>query len=470
MKSKNRGKFGWLAWLMSLLMGAVGFMVAALAVEMLNSIVPHKDSFFDFIINILCNIVIFGLPMVMGYLGLELALKLGAKRHAVPHKRKIASGVVLALLLSIVIGGGSQAIFSLGDVPYEETVDVQTTKDGAKVVLLLDGSYSMRIGGGSDKFTPSLEAACDLIDSLGENNYLQYAAFANNVVSRNTSMLLQLTADNKNTIKDIVRNSDLAGGTDFDKPLQLAIDTLTSSYDEKYVPVIIMLTDGEDDISDSVADALNDQKYNIHFFTIRISSGGSPTGYVKELVDLADKDFCITPAADGSLDTSQVLNAFRDAMSYTTTITETHWRLGLTDNYMFGYDQDVKWHVWNYAALLLCFALIFPATAAVYYRRIGTPKPVFNLIIGAVAGLITLILVASEPNDYFFIGPVLYIAAGVPACVTYTDAVGDGLDASGGKRLFGGKKDKAVLPEVTGQKDAASAPAPSEQKEAERNV
>lgn len=120
------------------------------------------------------------------------------------------------------------------------------------VALAMDCSGSMS----GEKMSKSIEAAQNMIDVLMDNDRVTLLAFED----RTTKLLdqMQLTSisdigekiDNREIIKEKIAGLRASGGTDIEEVLQVSLQS--KSTDPQYQSFVILLSDGQDRVSDSL--------------------------------------------------------------------------------------------------------------------------------------------------------------------------------------------------------------------------
>lgn len=353
--------------------------------------------------NIIIGGGFFALSLILGCIGMELGLRLRRKKYRVSGRRSMISSLLLALVLGIGIGGITQTVYALDYLPRTKTSDIDTRFDGAHVVLLFDGSGSM-----SENLDTCDEASCLLIDSFDENTSLQVIAFAKKVLTHNVSKFLPMTAENKTFIKNFVHNLKLSGGTEFNEPLRMALETLSSHKDDDHIQVILMLTDGEAPLDSDVVQTFSDPDNQVYLFTVRIIDSRSVSYYAQALIDLATQDFPIKRKIDGSVNVNDVLDAFQSALSSVTTITEEYTELGFGDDFFTQGGDEAYW--WRILARVVGFALFFAASAFVYYGSVGKVQLLLHLLLGACTGAVMFVSIPIALLMYVILGLCAFTA------------------------------------------------------------
>lgn len=363
---------------------------------------------------VLMTAVFFAATLVLGYIGLEFGLLFNRKKYRTVGRRNPLLSLILAIVLGAGIGAVSGTVYSIDRITYTDTITVPGEFAGTHIVMLMDGSTSM-----DEEKAACAEAACQLIDSLDASVSLQFIAFAKNVADRNVSDFLPMNTVNRAAMKDFVRDVDLAGGTNFDIPLNMALETLRANDDGQHSQIILMLTDGWSTLDGSVKRALQSSDNDVKLYTVRLTDGGPIASadiqaMVDDLVALADQDFPIVIGANNSVDISEVLAAFQAALAAgtSTTVVETHTKLGFVPALMFHAGNTVHW--WRILASALGLAAAFAAAAVVYYGSVGIVRSLLNIVLGAAAGA----SMAWHPA----IGLLLYVVFGLGAFISWKEA------------------------------------------------
>ena len=374
---KKRFAFGMLA--SSLVYSAIGFVLSLAVLINLFEALPG-----DFSDTALGRILICGLclacTLFFGYMGIRVALWLKrTKYREAPVKRNVA----FVLLLTFVIGCVGQLLYSLEFKTFTRVVEGEMDSKGAHVVLLMDDSDSML--GMEDACA---EAACNFIDSLDEKISLQFASFTYHV--KEASQFLPMNDTNREEMKTFIRNkADAVGGTEFNAPLKMALETLKNNQAEGCRSVIILLTDGVASVADSIKAQLNDETNDIFFFTVRLTEDGEgdkSNELVRALTELADQDFAIAPDANGKVDVTEVTSAFRNALtSAAGQVTEEYKKLTIGTDFILEFDSVGS--VARNAVKVAVFALYAVLVAMVYYGPQSGKSILLHLVIGLVCGL-----------------------------------------------------------------------------------
>ena len=318
---------------------------------------------------------------VLGFVALQLAMAI-YKNYRVERPGLWWAAFLVTCVLIFGIGAGGQYLFMFS----REEVVIPAEVD---MVLLLDASGSMETGGYSG---PRTDAACQFVDSLDESSRLQAVSFAGTVVD--STALLPADSANKDQLKQMIRTIDASGTTDFNEPLTLAMNTLNSQGRPNCNKAVILLTDGQSTLDSSVVDQYLNT--DIRVFTIRISNVSSLTAEEQALVDFATNtkgfDAHLMPRSDGSIDTSAMLQAFKDAFDATSE-TNVNMRKGLIVCSQEGVTM------WQFLIRVLVMVLCAVVIGFGYFRRIS-PAAVLS---SAVMGLSAAVLVTALDGEGIFV-------------------------------------------------------------------
>ena len=251
--------------------------------------------------------IFFLIQFVLGFAALQIAIAMNRKYKFEQLPLKWVAFLTAGVLV-FGIGFGGQYLFMYS----KEEISVPAEVD---MVLLLDTSSSMEAAG-FDR--PRTDAACQFVDSLNENTRLQAVSFAGKVLD--STQFLAMSNTNKDTLKQMISAAiDGLGMTDFNEPLQQAMETLNSQGRENCNKAVILLTDGQSGLDNHV---MNDYiASDIRVFTIRISESTSLSSNEQDLIDFTAAtggfDTQLMPDYSGNVDTADMLNAFRNAFEAT---------------------------------------------------------------------------------------------------------------------------------------------------------
>lgn len=310
---------------------------------------------------------------VGGFAGMALSLVF-SRKYAVTPPRNWAVSMAIAAVVLFGIGAVGQTLFMITRTEKSVTKPVD-------MVLLLDGSSSMVSCGYT---TPRTEAGCQFVDSLQSSDQLAAISFSATILGR--TALVPMDQSGKGVVQDFIRTIDSAGLTDFDQPLENAMNILNEQGRPDSSKAVILLTDGDAPISYPVRDTYLSS--DVKLFSIRISSTDILIGNAKDLADFAAAtngfDILLTPAADGSVSTDDLVQAFQNAFEATTQ--------GGTDMILeplIGATDVTLWQFIVRTITLICCSVVFGMG---YFARIEKNTLILNLIAGLVASVLITIL------------------------------------------------------------------------------
>lgn len=309
-----------------------------------------------------------------GFLGLGLWARWN-RACKVVRPRGWPAAFLLSAALLFAAGAGGQALFMY----TKEEVSVSA---GVDMVLLLDASGSMDAQGYS---LPRTQAACQFVDGLPDDCRVQAVSFASIVLDQ--SPLTRMDPQGKAEVTDFIRSIDSVGSTDFDAPLQAALDILGREGREDCHHAALLLTDGSGELSDDVVRSVQDS--GVKVFTIRI---GAPGGQSGALADFARStggfDACLTPGPDGGVETGQLLASFQEAFQ---AVNET--RVTMSDDMLIqGGPVSAYQFLVRLAALMACSALF----GLGYFGRPQWPALGLNLACGLGLNVLLCFINTSE--------------------------------------------------------------------------
>ena len=309
----------------------------------------------------------FSLPFVTSLLGSYLAEALQSRRFTVLRKRGRIFTMILAAASGFLVGAGGQALYMISAFEKNPAMDI---------VLLLDGSGSME-----DEKEGCDKAARALLDQMDENSRAQVVSFAATVLG-NTD-LLPMDEAGKDTITDFIRSIDVIGGTEFGQPLTFALNSLRENKEEQRAQAVILLSDGEGPLPDSLKEEYI--KEGLLLYTIRIDTGTKPTADTEKLIDMAKStggfDTLIPVDKSGQANTQELISAFGEAFTATREI-------GMGEQ-MIVFGNMNGSVIFRFLIRTLVFALYAVLVGAIYYRSLQPEQILGNL----TAGLLLSVLV-----------------------------------------------------------------------------
>ena len=379
-----RRPFIFLNWLVSLLLAFLGALFMFGMIDNVNWTSEH----------IFWGGAFFAVVFLCGFAGFQISLLLMKRHFRIIHSPRWVAALIVCAVLMFAVGAGGQALFMLSS---QETT-INSTVD---IVLLLDASGSMDTYGYSHART---DAATQFVDTVSEDTYMQAVSFASIVLD--STELLPMDVTGKQTLKGFIDDIDSVGMTDFDLPIVQAIDTLSSAGRQDSSKAIILLTDGEGEFSASTSQALLDA--NIRLFSIRIDASGSDSQEKQALIDLSERsggfDTRLVPGADGSIDATELLEAFQSAFEASTQ------REIVMRQELLACSDDVT--LYQFVIRLATFVICSVIFGIGYFAQFKIGMVICNAISGAVAA----VLVTISGGGYFLCA--VFISALLAAAYT----------------------------------------------------
>lgn len=312
-----------------------------------------------------------------GFAGLHLTLHF-SRKYKIQRSRFWIPAFLLACVLLFGIGAGGQALFMYS----KEEVLVPASAD---MVLLLDASGSMDASGYTQ---PRTDAGCQFVSSLSDDNRLQAVSFAGTVLD--STSLVNMDAQGKNTLTQFIQGIDSVGATDFNAPLRQAMQTLNQYGRADCGKAVILLTDGDGDLdSDVIKTYLSS---DVKVFTIRISSDSHLSPDARALADFATDtggfDVQLTPAADGTVNAADMLKAFQDAFQATS---ET--RVNMSKDLLVYAEQT---SFWQFLLRVIVFILCAVLIGIGYFGQFSLKSSIANGVCGFVSAVLVTLLNGSS--------------------------------------------------------------------------
>lgn len=307
-----------------------------------------------------------------GFAGLHLTLHF-SRKYKIQRSGFWIPALLLACALLFGIGAGGQALFMYS----KEEITVPASAD---MVLLLDASGSMDSSGYTQ---PRTDAGCQFVNSLSDDNRLQAVSFAGTVLD--STSLVNMDAQGKNTLTQFIQGIDSVGATDFNAPLRQAMQTLNQYGRTDCGKAVILLTDGDGDLNSDVINMYLGS--DVKVFTVRISSDTALSPDARALADFAVDtggfDVQLKPAADGSVNAADMLKAFQDAFQATS---ET--RVNMSKDLLVYAEQTTFWQfLLRVVVFILCAVLIGVGYFGQFSLQLGIANGACGL---ASAVLVTL--------------------------------------------------------------------------------
>ena len=335
---------------------------------------------------------VFTIPLLAGLIGVCIAEQIHRRNgiHVVKRGHRFIS-FLLAIVLGMLLGGGGQALYMLRVDKHTEQV-----KENSCVSILMDGSTSM-----ADCRDACINAAEQLIDSMDQGNAVQITLFASEVLDY--TPLMYMDDAGKDQLKQFVRAMDTVGGTDFDAPLQQALDMLAAFPDLKSRKSVILLTDGKADISDEIQNSYLDEQISLHSICIQNEADGEEPS-LKNLKAFVNKSggkyITLQKSENGTLDMNELLSALQYAY-------ESPEKTVSMNSSLLVYGSEGM-NILRFLLRLIVFAIYGLAVTFVYYHRVG----VSDLIVsGVIAVLMTIGAIFVERLD--ILGMIIFVMLSV---------------------------------------------------------
>lgn len=335
------------------------------------------DAFFYVLWTGLTLAGIFLLSFVGMFLGMRF---LGKYRANLP--KGWWKWMLLALACLFAVGCIGQWLYS------GREKNTQTVQNNADVVLLIDASGSMD----GSTMLAAKDAACQFVDILNSKTRLQLISFAGCVLD--DMGLVTMDSAGKASAKTFISNIDSTGATDFDAPLQCAIDSLNTNGRADAKPMVILMTDGQDLVSSSVQNQYFSS--GVPVYTVQITAYSGDRDLIRFSQQSGGFDTQIDPAA---VDASQLLDGFRKALDDTVSVSYGEEKLLLTDDPS---GSDYRW-ILRWVVMSLCYVIC----AVGFYGKPGKWGLVIRALAGAGLGVIFTMV-----GDYHTVVPLYILLIG----------------------------------------------------------
>lgn len=123
------------------------------------------------------------------------------------------------------------------------------------IILAMDRSSSMS----GDKIEKSIQAAQNFVDILAEQDCLSVLTFTSSVSI--LTELVTITDSSKQEIKNTLATISTTGGTDIEEALQATLNYANN--DPQYQSLVILLSDGQSNVNDSVLQELSNNEQRV---------------------------------------------------------------------------------------------------------------------------------------------------------------------------------------------------------------
>lgn len=362
-------------------------LLGCLICEFVGTRIPLSDSIGG---KVLINGMTLMLVLFLGWLGMRLAILLDSRNYQIRGADVHPVLLVVTLVASLLLGMIGELVYALEIHTETEQIEVEgpaVESMNNHIFMLMDQSGSM-----SGKTAACVEAACNLIDGLSEEDTMQYGCFAYYMQDYNISPYLKLNTANKEELKQFIRTHTTSGGTSFDGPLTTAAAALTQHAEDGYRNVVLMLTDGLAKVSDSVISLYQQPDVNIDLYVVRLTDGTLPDSsgqmMIQKLESFAADIIEIQQEPDGGVDVSEVLMAFQSAVEPDKEIQIIeHKKLGFGDAMLVFNGKEKTGFVWQFFIPLIVFALYSVLVSLAYYGRLQIGGVFYAAVTGIIVGL-----------------------------------------------------------------------------------
>ncbi|MBR6676032.1 MAG: VWA domain-containing protein [Clostridia bacterium] len=352
----------------------------------------------------------FSVIFLCGFIGMQISFAF-KKKYKI-HQRLFLN-ILLAILaagLMFLSGAQGQYLFMQDTETVETVTEIEGEADPVDMVILLDSSSSM-----IDFEQGRNQAACAFVDTLSEETRLRVVSFASVLEGASSDDLIKMTDKNKDIVKDFINNSGLVGLTNFNLPLSDAFTCLENNARDDAKKAVILLTDGEAGIDDTIYDDYVDS--DISLYSIRISAQSDPSILAKKLIDLAEDtggfDRHLKPNSQGNVDTDEMIDAFREIFeAQTSTSTSTTTKKVMNDDLLpFSEDEISKKQTTIRAVvIIICACLAYIG----YFGKLS----VLDIIVSIIGGIVYAIVAKYADGAGMIVAFIFYILLAGTAFVT----------------------------------------------------
>lgn len=205
------------------------------------------------------------------------------------------------------------------------------------IILAMDCSGSMS----GDKMSKSIVAAQDMIDVLADEDRVTLLAFEDSTQTVFEQVQLvstdenDITVDNRDMIKEQIASLYADGGTDIESVLESALEC--KSNDAQYQSFVILLSDGQSSVSDSVLNSLKENGQRV----ISVGVGSDVDSYLMQnIADVTEGTYLFCENAN---DLAAAFKSLQDAYIGSTVDTDND---GLPDSVETTGMRDQYGEIW----------------------------------------------------------------------------------------------------------------------------
>ena len=212
--------------------GAVGTALAMLLIRQLYESIP--------------NIILYGIVMAV----ISLGVLLGAVTTTNMYGESFPKTIAVAILGTAIMFAAAalfEFVYEIKVEPKqeEEPAVEQVVSVPVDYIFCIDDSTSMD---GNDPQNLRDTALADLLDQISPTSRVGILRYNTGVKSAETVELAPLDDNQKQLLRSVLQNHKSGGGTNFDAPLQEALDEYLKADETGRKPIVVLLTDGDDSI------------------------------------------------------------------------------------------------------------------------------------------------------------------------------------------------------------------------------
>ena len=278
--------------------GAVGTALAMLLIRQLYESIP--------------NIILYGIVMAVISLGVLLGAVTTTNMYGESFPKTIAVAI-LGTAFMFAAAALFEFVYEIKVEPKqkEEPAVEQVVSVPVDYIFCIDDSTSMN---GNDPQKLRDSALMDLLGQIDPSSRVGILRYVTFYKSGDSVGLAPLDENQKELLRNVLMNHDSGGGTNFDAPLQEALDEYIKADETGRKPIVVLLTDGEDDSLD-VQHWVDE--YNKNGITLcGIFLGKDSSNYLETMKTLCEGTKGVVVKAE---DASQLLGAYGTIVEETAT-------------------------------------------------------------------------------------------------------------------------------------------------------
>ncbi|MBQ4528732.1 MAG: hypothetical protein II998_11755 [Clostridia bacterium] len=352
-------------WLMMI----VTFVASALSVVILNLVydVRSNEDIFE---RVLASVLFFAIPLTVSSVCMLLVETFRKKDYILQITGSRAHSVIAAILVSSLIGGVGQLLYSFDFVT--ETPPAKVDASSVDVSVMLDYSKGM------ESYIDKCEnAVCDIIDAGDENTNIQFISFAADIFEG--TELITITDDIKQEFKDFVKSCDHTGGTNYDIPLTVAESTLSSA-GQNDNQAILIVSDGDGEISKDISDKVFDSGIRVYLLSV----GNVNSSKIETFVQATGGE--VIELDSGRYSAADILNKLKNP-SYSIESGDTKFAMG--EGLIYNSEDSASWY--KFLIRVLVFTLYLLLAGWVMYFSISKAAVISAVISSVIVSLFMLI-------------------------------------------------------------------------------